>query len=104
VTFAGFGSFGVSERKVRLGCNLQTDAEIKIPAKKSVNFSAGKAFKESVQGPVSSDLERRSGAMFNRKGQAILPSPGMTDCHIKALMTASKALVSPLLDSASHTD
>jgi len=53
---------------------------------------------------VSPDLEGHSGAMFNKNGQAILPSPGMTDSHIKAFMTASEALVSSLLDSASRTD
>jgi DNA-binding protein HU-beta len=52
VTFVGFGSFGVSERKARIGRNPQTGAEIKIPAKKVVSFSAGKALKDAVQGPA----------------------------------------------------
>ncbi len=52
VTFVGFGSFGVTERKARIGRNPQTGAEIKIPAKKAVSFSAGKALKESVQPPA----------------------------------------------------
>ncbi len=52
VTFVGFGSFAVSERKARVGRNPQTGAEIKIPARKAVGFSASKALKEAVQGPV----------------------------------------------------
>ncbi len=52
VTFVGFGSFGVSERKARVGRNPQTGAEIKIPARKAVTFSAGKALKEAVQAPA----------------------------------------------------
>jgi nucleoid DNA-binding protein len=52
VTFVGFGTFGVSERKARIGRNPQTGAEIKIPAKKAVSFSSGKALKEAVQVPA----------------------------------------------------
>ncbi len=52
LTFVGFGSFGVSERKARIGRNPQTGAEIKIPPRKAVGFSAGKALKEAVQGPA----------------------------------------------------
>jgi len=52
VTFVGFGSFGVTERKARTGRNPQTGAEIKIPARKAVTFSAGKALKEAVQAPA----------------------------------------------------
>ncbi len=49
VTFVGFGSFAVSERKARVGRNPQTGAEIKIPARKAVGFSAGKALKDAMQ-------------------------------------------------------
>ncbi len=52
VTLVGFGSFGVSERKARVGRNPQTGAAIKIPARKAVTFSAGKPLKEAVQGPA----------------------------------------------------
>ncbi len=52
VMFVGFGSFAVSERKARVGRNPQTGAEIKIPARKAVGFSAGKALKDSVQAPT----------------------------------------------------
>lgn len=41
----------------------------------------------------TSDIESHSGAMFNNKGQAILPSPGLTDEHIRKFMAASEALI-----------
>jgi 2,4-dienoyl-CoA reductase-like NADH-dependent reductase (Old Yellow Enzyme family) len=41
----------------------------------------------------SLDIEGHSGALFNRKGQAILPSPGLTSDHIEKFMAASEALV-----------
>lgn len=44
---------------------------------------------------VSADLEGHSGAMFNRKGDAILPSPKLTDrAHVEAFLTASEGLIS----------
>jgi NAD(P)-dependent dehydrogenase (short-subunit alcohol dehydrogenase family) len=44
---------------------------------------------------VSPDLEAHSGALFNRKGQAILPSPKLTDAsHVSAFIEASETLVS----------
>lgn len=42
---------------------------------------------------LAPQLDGRSGALFNRKGQAILPSPGMTKDHIRAFTTAAQALV-----------
>jgi len=43
---------------------------------------------------VSPDLEAHSGAMFDRKGAAILPSPKLQDAsHVSALLAASEALV-----------
>lgn len=42
---------------------------------------------------VSPDLEGRSGAMFDRKGLAILPSAKLTDDHVSAFLAASEALV-----------
>ncbi len=42
---------------------------------------------------VSPDIETHSGALFNRKGDPILPSPGMTDQHIERFRTAAEALV-----------
>ncbi|HZV99306.1 MAG TPA: hypothetical protein VFF74_09985 [Methylophilaceae bacterium] len=41
---------------------------------------------------VSPDIEGHSGALFNRKGLAILPSQGLTDTHIRKFMAASEAL------------
>jgi nucleoid DNA-binding protein len=52
VTFVGFGSFSVSDRKARIGRNPQNGKEIKIPARKAVSFSVGKALKEAVQAPA----------------------------------------------------
>jgi DNA-binding protein HU-beta len=48
VILVGFGTFGVSKRKARVGRNPQTGKEIKIPAKKVPKFTAGKAFKAYV--------------------------------------------------------
>jgi NAD(P)-dependent dehydrogenase (short-subunit alcohol dehydrogenase family) len=43
---------------------------------------------------ISPDLEGHSGAMFDRKGLAILPSPKLTVGYVSAFMAASEALVS----------
>jgi NAD(P)-dependent dehydrogenase (short-subunit alcohol dehydrogenase family) len=44
---------------------------------------------------VSPDLERHSGTMFDRKGNAILPSPKLTDASYRsAFIAASERLVS----------
>ena len=50
VTFVGFGTFSVAERKARKGRNPQTGKEIKIAAKKVPKFSAGSALKAAVSG------------------------------------------------------
>jgi hypothetical protein len=43
---------------------------------------------------VSRDLDGRSGAMFNNKAQAVLPSPSsQTASYATALMAASEALI-----------
>ncbi|MDI3285622.1 SDR family NAD(P)-dependent oxidoreductase [Polyangium sp. 15x6] len=43
---------------------------------------------------VSPDLEAHSGAMFNQKGFAILPTPKLTDgSYVRAFLAASEALV-----------
>lgn len=49
VTLVNFGTFSVSKRKARKGRNPQTGAEIKIPAKKVVKFSSGKALSNTVK-------------------------------------------------------
>jgi DNA-binding protein HU-beta len=42
VTLVGFGTFSMSKRKARVGRNPQTGESIKIKAKKTVRFKAGK--------------------------------------------------------------
>ena len=42
VTLVGFGTFGITKRKARIGRNPQTGETIKIKAKKAVKFKAGK--------------------------------------------------------------
>ena len=44
----GFGSFGSGKRAARTGRNPKTGETIKIPAAKTVKFTAGKAFKDAV--------------------------------------------------------
>lgn len=48
VKLVGFGTFGVSERKARLGRNPQTGEEIQIPARTVPVFRPGKELKESI--------------------------------------------------------
>ena len=48
VTLAGFGTFGVRQRKARRGVNPQTGATLQIPAKKVPKFLAGKGLREKV--------------------------------------------------------
>jgi DNA-binding protein HU-beta len=50
VQLVGFGSFGSGKRAARTGRNPKTGEEINIPASKSVKFTAGKAFKDAVNG------------------------------------------------------
>ncbi len=49
ITLTGFGSFKVSQRAARKGCNPRTKEAIQIPATKVVKFTPGKALKESVK-------------------------------------------------------
>ena len=48
VTFVGFGTFKTSLRKARKGRNPLTGGAIRIPKRKAVRFSAGKALKKAV--------------------------------------------------------
>jgi len=48
VQLISFGTFKSGKRAARMGRNPQTGAEIKIPASKTVKFTAGKAFKDAV--------------------------------------------------------
>ena len=48
VTLVGFGTFKTSVRKARKGRNPLTGGAIRIPKRKAVRFSAGKALKKAV--------------------------------------------------------
>ncbi len=48
VSLVGFGTWNKKSRAARTGRNPQTGAAIKIAAKNTVTFSAGKALKDSV--------------------------------------------------------
>jgi DNA-binding protein HU-beta len=48
ITFVGFGTFKTVERKARVARNPQTGAEVKIPKRRVVRFTAGKALKMTV--------------------------------------------------------
>ncbi|RZI40703.1 HU family DNA-binding protein [Herbaspirillum sp. HC18] len=50
VQLVGFGSFASGKRAERTGRNPRTGEEIKIAAAKTVKFTAGKAFKDAVNG------------------------------------------------------
>ena len=49
ITFVGFGTFKTAQRKARIARNPQTGAPIKIPKRRVVRFSAGKALKDAVR-------------------------------------------------------
>ena len=48
VTFVGFGTFKTAIRKARQGRNPLTGGTIRIPRRRTVRFSAGKALKTSL--------------------------------------------------------
>ena len=48
VQLIGFGTFSSGKRAARIGRNPKTGEAIKIAASKTVKFSAGKGFKDSV--------------------------------------------------------
>ena len=48
VKIAGLGILVVRKRPARMGRNPMTGEAIKIPAAKTVKFTAGKAFKDAV--------------------------------------------------------
>ena len=49
ITFVGFGTFKTAQRKARTARNPQTGESIKIPKRRVVRFSAGKALKDMVR-------------------------------------------------------
>ena len=48
VTLSGFGTFSTYQRKARNGRNPQTGELIKLPARRTVKFSAGIDLKKAV--------------------------------------------------------
>lgn len=48
VQLVGFGTFSSGSRAARTGRNPRTGEDIKIAAAKTVKFSAGKSFKDTV--------------------------------------------------------
>lgn len=48
VTFVGFGTFKTAQRKARIARNPLTGASVKVPKRKAVRFTAGKALKSAV--------------------------------------------------------
>lgn len=48
VTLVGFGTFKTAVRKARKGRNPLTGGTIRIPKRKAVRFTAGKALKKAV--------------------------------------------------------
>jgi NAD(P)-dependent dehydrogenase (short-subunit alcohol dehydrogenase family) len=51
---------------------------------------------------VAPELEGRSGAMFGKKGQAILPTEGFDEPYIASFMSASEALLQRALGGGGH--
>ena len=49
ITFVGFGSFKTSQRRARLTRNPRTGDPIKVPKRRVVRFTAGKALKTAVR-------------------------------------------------------
>jgi DNA-binding protein HU-beta len=48
VTYVGFGTFKPVQRKARTGRNPQTGEAVKIPKRRAVRFTAGKALKTTL--------------------------------------------------------
>lgn len=53
VALVGFGTFSVRHREARMGRNPSNGTAVKIPAKNSPVFSAGKGLKDAVNPPAS---------------------------------------------------
>ena len=49
VSFVGFGTFKISNRKARIARNPQTGVAIKIPKRRVPRFSAGKVLRQAVK-------------------------------------------------------
>ena len=49
ITFVGFGTFKTTQRRARLAKNPRTGDAIKIPKRRVVRFTAGKALRSAVR-------------------------------------------------------
>jgi DNA-binding protein HU-beta len=49
ITFVGFGTFKTSQRRARVARNPRTGDPIKIPKRRVVRFTAGKALKTAIK-------------------------------------------------------
>jgi len=49
ITFVGFGTFKTTQRRARVAKNPRTGDAIKIPRRRVVRFTAGKALKTAVR-------------------------------------------------------
>ena len=49
ITFVGFGTFKTAQRRARVSKNPRTGDAIKIPKRRVVRFTAGKALKSAVR-------------------------------------------------------
>jgi DNA-binding protein HU-beta len=49
ITFVGFGTFKTTQRRARVAKNPRTGDAIKIPKRRVVRFTAGKALKSAVR-------------------------------------------------------
>ena len=58
VSFVGFGTFSVVQRKARKGRNPRTGKEIRIAAKKVPKFTAGAALKAAAEGKAPAKKPR----------------------------------------------
>ncbi len=50
IELRGLGTFGVKQRKARIGRNPRTGAEVMVPVRKSAYFKPGREMKEGVRG------------------------------------------------------
>lgn len=48
VTFSGFGSFEIKQRKSRLGRNPKTGEKLRIPQKKRIKFNPSRILKDRL--------------------------------------------------------
>jgi len=61
--------------------------------------SAGTYAQQIVPLLVSPDIENRGGALFDRKGNAVMPSAGLTEQYTRTFLGASEVLVAGVLSS-----